>query len=634
MCGISGIWSLKTDELQEQDLHRFNDSMERRGPDGKGIQIFSNGLGLAHRRLSILDTSDSGAQPMSHPSGRFHMTYNGEVFNFLELRKELETKGISFQSESDTEVIIAAYAEWGLEAFHRFNGMWAIAIWDAEEQELILCRDRFGIKPLYYLDSQEQFAFSSETNAFRNLNGFKRNVHPQRMQIGLEDTYALEGRGYTIYEDIYQLLPGHYMKLKRGDRPQQKRWYDIRDSQMTVPEDYSAQVAEYRSLFQESCALRMRSDVPLATALSGGVDSTAVYSMVHHLMKGTDPERVPADWQQAFVAVFPGTVQDETAYAEAAVAHTGGRATYLDPAQSDLLDSLISTTQHFDAISTTPILALMTVYQGMRKNGITVSLDGHGVDEMLYGYRKMVYDALEYHKWHGDRFDASNTAEVLLSLYAPEQRSAKASQIEKGIQQAFQMRSGLLSGIKRLIKKARPRPAELGASDLLPSLSDKPYDFSGMNAFDRMVYEEFFLDTLPSLLRNFDKAAMMHSIEIRMPFMDYRMVEYAFALPFHAKLGGGYTKRILRDAMEGVMPEANRVRTFKVGLAAPTMDWFKGPLQEWVSDMVHSQRFQQNPYLDAKLAQDLVQRSEQNDWTVPQASEAWKYLNAQLLMDV
>lgn len=633
MCGISGIWNKKSHELPAQELHRFNDTMVHRGPDGHGVKIFPNGLGLAHRRLSILDTSESGAQPMPDATGRFWMTFNGEVFNFLELRKELEQKGHSFKSESDTEVIIAAYGEWGLDAFHRFNGMWAIALWDEQEKELILSRDRFGIKPLYYMDDADCFAFASETNSFKELRGFERKVHAQRLQIGLEDTYALEGRGYTIYEDIYQLLPGHYMRFKLGGRAEQKRWYHIAEHSPEIAGDYKGQVDHYRALFEESCSLRMRSDVPLATALSGGVDSTAVYSMVHHLMQKQDAERVPEDWQRAFTAVFPGTVQDETAYAQAAVAHTGGKAVYLDPSQNDLLSEIVKTTKHFDAISSTPILALMTVYKGMREHGVTVSLDGHGVDEMLYGYRKMVYDALEYHKWNGKRTDADSTAEVLLGLYNPDIRNTKASQISEGVDQAFRMRSGVLAGVKRAMKSLRPKSEALRAADLLPPLSDDPYDFKGMNAFERMVHEEFFLDTLPSLLRNFDKAAMMNSIEIRMPFMDYRMVENAFALPFEAKIGGGCTKRILRDAMEGIMPEANRVRTFKVGLAAPTMEWFQGPLNEWVRDMVHTKSFVQSSYWEASSVNDLVARAENNDWTVPSAAEAWRYLNAQLILN-
>ncbi|NNK81183.1 MAG: asparagine synthase (glutamine-hydrolyzing), partial [Flavobacteriales bacterium] len=544
MCGISGIWN-KKEKLEERHLIRFNDRLEHRGPDGFGTQLFDEHLGLAHRRLSILDVSESGAQPMKDISGRYYITYNGEVFNFLELREELEKKGHRFISESDTEVILSAFVEWGVDAFHRFNGMWALAIWDNISKELILSRDRFGIKPLYYLDTSSLFAFASETNAFTSLHGFERRPHPQRLQICIEDTYALEGRGYTIYDGIYQLLPGHYIRLKEGESPRQKRWYHIENSSSSIPSDYGDQVLKFKDVFLTSCKLRMRSDVPIATALSGGVDSTAVYSMVHHLMKSKDARRVPQDWQRAFVAVFPETSQDETEYAESAVAHTGGKAVYLDPRQGNLVEDLIRTTRHFDGISGTPILALMTVYKGMNENGVKVSLDGHGVDEMLYGYRNMVYAALNHHKWHGSKKDSVSVAAVLSQLYDPDQAESKLIEFTRDIENAFKIRSGFKAKIKKMIRKARPEPIEIKASDFLVSLSDKPYDFSDKNAFDRMVYNEFFLDTLPSLLRNFDKAAMMNGVEIRMPFMDYQLVEYAFGLPFQSKIGNGFTKRIL-----------------------------------------------------------------------------------------
>lgn len=633
MCGIAGIWLRNGGTLHPQVLGRFNDSMAHRGPDGHGQRIFGTAMGIAHRRLSILDTSESGAQPMADSTGRYHITFNGEVFNFLELRRELEAKGEQFHSESDTEVILAAYRCWGMEAFHRFNGMWAIAIWDEQEQELLLCRDRFGIKPLYYLNDTGVFAFASETNAFKHLDSYTRRVHAQRMQIGLEDTYALEGRGYTLYEDIYQLLPGHFIRLSAKSRVQQRRWYHINESKVKVLSSYQEQVEAYRELFQEACVLRMRSDVPLATALSGGVDSTAVYSMVHRLMQEQGAERVPADWQRAFVAVFPGTVQDETIYAKQAVAHTGGKAVYLDPSNPQLVDEVLSTTKAFDAISSTPILALMTVYKGMRAHGVTVSLDGHGVDEMLYGYRSMVYDAFEYHKWHGSREDAHETAQVLVGLYPPEDRQAKLLSFENDSKNAFARRSGFLSSVKSVVKKMRRNDEPLKPRDLLSPLSDKPYEFGSFNVFDRMVHEEFFVQTLPSLLRNFDKASMMSSVEIRMPFMDYRIVESSFALPLEAKLGGGYTKRILRDAMEGIMPDANRTRTFKVGLAAPTMEWFQGPLREFVSDIGRSSSFVQSQYWDRSVVSGIEEHIAANDWTVPSAAQAWKYINAQLILD-
>jgi len=630
MCGIAGIWKKEGQKLEESSLSRFTDSISHRGPDGGGYKIFQDSLGLGHRRLSILDTSHLADQPMQLQGHGLHIAYNGEVFNFIEIRKELEKEGWKFISESDTEVILAAYKEWGMDAFHRFNGMWAMAIWDEEKSELLLSRDRFGIKPLYYLDNNEMLAWASETLAFRSLEGFQLQVDERLLEIAKVDTYALEGKGHSIFKDVKQLLPGHFIRLKAGQPADQKRWYHILNHEIEVPSSYEGQTFEFRRIFKDACKLRMRSDVTLATALSGGVDSTAVYSMVHELMAEHVAERSPADWQRAFVAVFPGTDQDERRYAEEAVSYTKGQAEYIEQDLKDLPQRILHSTQHFNNLSSTPILALMGVYEGMRKHGVTVSLDGHGVDEMLYGYRNMVYEGMEYHKWNGGKAEAEATKRVLVEMYAEEMRSKKEKAFQEDIESAFQRRSSLIHKAGRLWKNGNgPRPLEVG--DLVASLSDKPYDFSGKNTFDRMVYEEFFLRTLPSLLRNFDHAAMSSSIEIRMPFMDYRLVEMAFSLPYSSKIGGGYTKRILRDAMKGYMPETIRTRTFKLGLAAPTKDWFSGPLKEFLGDQLDSHGFKEHALIRSTQLSEFKNLQSKGDWNKYEAAQMWIALNAHLI---
>lgn len=626
MCGIAGIWHFDRRPITETELSLFNDAMIHRGPDGHDTALFEEvGLGLAHRRLSILDVSEAGSQPMRHRDGRYTIVFNGEVFNFIELRSELEQEGARFSSDTDTEVILEAYIHWGEAAFHRFNGMWAIAIYDEQSGRLLLCRDRFGIKPLYYLDSPTLFAFASETNAFRHLEGHARSIDPIKAQIAMADTHALEEFGHTLFEDIYQLLPGHSMSMRRGDRPKQQRWYDVRKHIEPVTSPYDTQVEEYRALFADCCALRMRSDVSLATALSGGVDSSAVYGMVHRLMSESKAQRTPEEWQRAFVMTFPGSSVDERVWAEKAVEFTGGKATYLEPQLATLSDDIVSTTQAFDAVSTTPIIALMGAYQGMRAAGVTVSLDGHGVDEMLYGYKKLVYEAYQYYSWEGSREMAESIAEVLASLFSEEERGRKKATYRADIDKAMRKRSSITHKLGRAVRAFRPEQADLTPGHLLEDMSDSPYDFSDLNALEQPVYLDFFRRTLPNLLRNFDKASMMSSIEIRMPFMDYRLVEKTFALPMSSKLGGGYTKRILRDAMVGIMPEANRCRTYKVGLGAPTAQWLYGEISELVKDTLDSTAFTSSQIVDAKKTASRYHANDGQDQQ--EAIAVWKALN-------
>ncbi|MFT4661913.1 MAG: asparagine synthase (glutamine-hydrolyzing) [Patiriisocius sp.] len=634
MCGISGIWRWKGGALNKEELKEFNDTMIHRGPDGEGQRIFEeDNLGLAQRRLSILDLSDDGLQPMTTGNERYWITFNGEVFNFLELREELIELGHKFNSDTDTEVVIAAYNQWGLEAFHRFNGMWALALWDQEEKTLTLCRDRYGIKPLYYLDRpNEQFAFASETNAFDKLSGYKKEINPKNFKIGIDNTYQLVGSGHSLFKDIYQLLPGHYIQLRAGEAVKQKRWYSIHDHVHEVPDSYEEQVQEFQDIFRESVKIRMRSDVPLATALSGGVDSTAVYSMVYDLMKnGNSHQRIPNDWQKAFIAVFPGTDKDERRFAEKAIEFTGGEANYLEPNYSNLTEDILRTTKAFDSISSTPLLALTNVYKGMHDANITVSLDGHGVDEMLYGYGKMIYDGFEHYKWNGHPDQSHALKEVLIGLYGEDQRSAKRERFDTDIKSAFIQRNKIATKIKNIFRSNEVM-IDTGIIHNLPELSDKPYDFSDMDPFQGSVYREFFQATLPTLLRNFDKASMLNHVEIRMPFMDHRLVEYAFSLPFLSKIGGGFTKRIVRDSMKGIMPEANRIRTFKVGLGAPTNNWFQDHIKELVQDISHDQSFMQSSLWDGNVLSNQIDQNYKDDsWDLTKAAEVWKYLNAHII---
>jgi len=299
MCGIAGIVHLNSDKVSSEKLKKFTDSMFHRGPDGAGYEIFENELvGFGHRRLSILDLSDAGKQPMFSHDKKLLITYNGEVYNFLEIKRELEKIGIRFITQSDTEIILQAYRQWGINCLNLFNGMFAIAIWDFENKSLLLCRDRFGVKPLYYLYLPQQiFAFASETVAFKYLQGFKREVNSETFQIALKHPEILEGSVHTIYKNIFQLRPGHYLEFKKNySRPVVKRWWNTIENLIDVPLNYNQQLEQFTELFKDACKLRMRSDVTLASALSGGLDSSSIYTTLHKINTNlTNIERLPAN---------------------------------------------------------------------------------------------------------------------------------------------------------------------------------------------------------------------------------------------------------------------------------------------------------------------------------------------------
>ncbi len=587
MCGIAGIYNLNGSNLELATLKRFTDALTERGPDGSGYELFDgNSLGLGHRRLSILDLTESGKQPMSYAEKRYWITYNGEIFNFVEVKAELQAKGHRFNSDSDTEVILASYLQWGDACLGKFNGMWAFAIWDNENKELFLARDRFGIKPLYYVYLPGKlFAFASETRAFKYLDGFQRIFDDTLLEYNLDDSYALEGLGYTPFKNIVQVLPGHVMLVKKDNTAKQKRWWHIQDHIDTnIPETHEKQVEKFYELFRDACRIRLRSDVPVATALSGGLDSTAVYNTVFDIMLKESLGRVNPDSQRAFTAIFPGLPQNEKEYAARAAAYSGGNISYIEVDVNNLANKISRETEYADFISPSPIASIASVYEGMRKNGIVVSMDGHGVDEMLYGYRDMVYGLYNNALWNQRAHDVKNYAHVLSDLYHSDQRDDMLTRMESDLLVKHKREKNIGYKIRKLIR------GEIKFQDYhalkLTSLSDQPYDFSDMPIEKRMVYVEFFQHTLPSLLRNFDRAGMMNSVEIRMPFMDWRLVTYVFSLPLKAKIGGGFTKKIVRDAMKGRMDESLRTRTYKVGISSPVDYWFNHYLKDWALDML------------------------------------------------
>ncbi|MGE0566604.1 MAG: asparagine synthase (glutamine-hydrolyzing) [Bacteroidia bacterium] len=592
MCGISGLYLLNDKKINQEYFKRFTDSMIHRGPDGSGYEYFDEHcLALGQRRLSILDLSSAGKQPMSYADGRYWITYNGEIFNFSELKKELIAKGFSFKSETDTEIILAAFIAWGKDCLSKFNGMWAFAIWDNIEKQLFMARDRFGIKPFYYLFQPGiQLVFASETRAFKYLEGFRRERDEYLLNLNLLDNYAIEGLGHTIFKQIKQILPGHYVVFKKGNDFVQKRWWHISDyDKQDVPKTLEEQAEKFYDLFRDACRLRLISDVPVATALSGGLDSTAVYSTVYDILKTETLGRVNKDSQRAFSAIFPGLIQDERAFAESAVKFTGGKLDLIETNYDSLISDIVKETELSDFLLTSPITAISSVYKGMRNNGITVSMDGHGVDEMLYGYRDMVYNLFNYHLNNGEREKYSRYREVLVKTYHSNNQKSLVASLDR----AERMEQGFKSLIKRRLKslarKAVKKEIDRQMNYLpqqMPENLGQPYDFSNKLLPERMVYHEFFEHCLPALLRNFDRASMMNSVEIRMPFMDWRLVSYVFSLPTESKIGKGFTKLLVREAMNGKMEESLRTRTYKVGIGSPIDCWMEGPLKEWSNDLL------------------------------------------------
>lgn len=622
MCGITGIWNLDRKPLRENDLRTYNNTLSHRGPDGSSIYINTHiSLGLGHNRLSILDLSNLGTQPMSYLNGRYTIVFNGEIFNFIEIKKELLKKGYTFKSNTDTEVILAAYDAWGKECLQKFNGMWAFVIYDDQSQELFIARDRFGIKPLYYFYIPGKiFAFASETKAFKHLPGYARSYDQALLKQAVQKPFSLEGYGYTIYKNINALCPGHYIYVNRASlKINQKRWWSTLQHTIDLPNAYEDRVTYFRDTFKDACNIRLRSDVPIGTALSGGVDSTAVYSMVHHLMKGAhDDTRIPSNWQKAFVASFPGTSLDERTYAETAIQNIGGTAEYITPTEETMMSTLLDTTIAFDNIYVSPLFVVSNIYKGMRQNGVKVSLDGHGADEMLMGYSSLIktaYKDLTHRK-------SNDELKEMFGEYIDEMDLTSLSK-NKSIMP------------EKILVYGRTLRNRLGIRNFgeLPYLGESESGYNKMTLSERDLFTAFHRTTLPTILRNFDHASMQHGVEVRMPFMDWRLVTLAFSLPLEDKINHGFSKRILRDSMVNIMPETIRKRRSKIGLNAPMIEWFYGPMKTFLFDSVSSESFLSSPLWNGRLIRDtIINAIETKTLTWAQCVKLWPYINAHILL--
>ncbi len=598
MCGIFGIVNENiAPEKAEFCLNR----LMHRGPDG-GDLWREDGICFGHRRLAILDLSENGRQPMTVGDGRYEMVFNGEIYNFIEVRKELEALGDTFVGESDSEVLLAAYIRWGKDAFTRFNGMWACAIWDRLQKTLFLSRDRFGVKPLYYtyLDSAKtKLAFASEMKALMPL---MEKVTPNRAIVcdPVRMVYY-ESTEECVINGIYRFPAACHGTFD----PSQSDWgvvitkyYNTLDHLMKLPSSYEEQVEMCRAIFLDACKIRMRSDVTIGTALSGGLDSSATICAMAHLAKEGTTDRMSNDWQHAFVATFPGTALDESVYAKTVTDYLQIPATFveIDPCASiDKLEEYIYKLE--DVYLTSPI-PMMRLYGALRENGTIVTIDGHGADELFGGYTFDFVNALADAHTREER-DMVMTAYIEsfpkdgsnMSLSMPTPMGVKLSMAKKKL---YDLKN----------HKTQAYKAVRAAGDLR---------YKKMDHLNKILYASSHETILPTLLRNYDRYSMAASVEIRMPFMDYRMVELAMSLPWTSKLHGGFSKSIIRDACAPFMPGSIAYRRTKIGFNTPIVEWMQGPLREYFTDMVGSTDFANCDLIEAQNVRAMVENVIHNE---------------------
>jgi asparagine synthase (glutamine-hydrolysing) len=583
MCGILGVMPAVSTEPFIGAL----ELIAHRGPDGFGIwQAEEQQITLGHRRLAILDLSENGRQPMENE--RYVITYNGEVYNFLEVREELKNKGYRFVSDGDTEVVVAAFHEWREQCLLKFNGMWAFAIWDKVERRLFLCRDRFGVKPLYYTFANGRFAFASEMKALipflpelrvaDNFDYLKANL------------FAYEATDQCLIAGIKRFPAGHYSYLKPSDTAVQPvRYWDTLQHLVQVPKRYEEQVEQFRELFTDACRICMRSDVPIGTALSGGLDSSAVAGTLSWIAEHDkrSGQRLATDWQHAFVATFPGTFLDERYYAQQVAEYLAIPVTYLNISAGQQISDMNDYLYFFEELYLTSPIPMMETYKAIRQHGITVSIDGHGADEMMSGYGHIILALMDC------GFSISNFRNIIDTINGFS--NLDSEQIDKEVQT-------LWSALRFVLSQLRYSPR----SSLKELLTEEKPNEGKFGRFNADLYKIFHQTILPTLLRNYDRYSMANGVEIRMPFMDHRVVTYGFSLPWQSKVRNGYAKAIIRDAVLGRIPEEVRVRKSKIGFNTPIIDWMKGAWRESLLDMVHDTDFNASSVITPEVVRQKI----------------------------
>jgi asparagine synthase (glutamine-hydrolysing) len=568
MCGFVAI--ISPDRLEPELLVKMRDRLAHRGPDG--AQSWSTAtpravVGLGHRRLSIIDLTHGGDQPMFDASGELALVYNGEIYNYLELREELTAAGRIFVTQSDTEVLLAAYEHWGTDCLLRLNGMFAFALWDGRRRELFLARDRFGEKPLFYTRlSGGGYAFASEMKALFAHPGVRTSPNESAVRDYVGGSFYEDGEE-TMFEGVFRLMPAHAM-VAGDDGTIRRRWRYWTPDYRPVEDgfDEAAATERFRELLERSVRLRLRSDVPVGTSLSGGLDSSAIVCLLAAARMQT-----PTLTQNTFSGRFDETdpTLSEGPYIDLVVERAAVRAHGVTPTPLGLLEESERLHWHQEEpFLSASIYLQWCVMRLAYEHRTTVLLDGQGADELLAGYQ------FYFPAYQLDLVDRWRLGRLLYDTVAFRRRLQRASRGYADSLRRFDHNIALGPRVVARAWRSRSSVAhgsyDVGVPEAVPGMRLR-----------RQIAEALQYNSLPMLLRYADRNAMAFSRETRFPFLDHELVDFCVRLPDRAFIRDGWQKHILRQATRDILPPEIRLRADKVGYAAPLDTWLRAALREW-----------------------------------------------------
>lgn len=601
-------------------------AMAHRGPDGSDLRQHTAGetgrVCLGHRRLAIIDLSESAAQPMLDSSGGYAITYNGEIYNYIELREELARTGAVFQTKSDTEAILEAYKTWGVDCLSRLNGMFAFALYDAAGQRLFCARDRFGEKPFLFSFTKGSFVFASEYKAILLWPELRIDVDELRLvRAAYNQSTGLDADRETVFRGVEQLLPGEAMEVDvRTLERRIWRYWQVAPGALDESVDEKDIFGQFRELLTDSIRIRMRSDVTVGSCLSGGLDSSAIVCVASKLAGNEQP-------YHTFTGRFPGTWADEWRYAQDVVSATGVTPHVVEPTVDGFVEDLPSFTWFNELpVGSSSQYAQWCVFRLAREHGVTVLLDGQGADELLGGYEQYFGRYVQALRERGEFDRLSRELPGIRERYplalVPPARALR-DRLPFGIRHWLSNRLGVGTSLLYALKPDIAREVSAQAAADRRPMFTALHDALEADSFGRY---------LTTLLRYGDRNSMAHSREVRLPFCDHRLAEFVFRMPPHVLMGAVQTKRLVREGMKGVLPESIATRWNKQGFRPPQEQWFESPrLRAVVNDAFASSAFRSSPYWDAGWFHRSMKRIESGEsnlgWTVWHAFqiEAWRH---------
>ncbi len=602
MCGITGIIQQNNQPVSQCELNKMNQLVAHRGPDDTGFFLYQT-VGLAHRRLSILDLSKKGHQPMRVQD--LILTFNGEIYNFLELKEILIKNGYIFQTETDTEVIINAYLHWGQDCVQHFNGMWAFALLDLKKQEVFCSRDRFGIKPFYYAQIQKKFCFGSEIKQFSAIDDWHAQINKTRAYEFLAYGWH-DHTSETFFKNIFQLPQGCNLVYDLKNHTWTiKKYYDLA-VQIKAPHSPTLSekeaISTFQKLFANAVKLRLRADVKTGAALSGGLDSSSIVGTVAE-QASDNLSRI-----ETVSACFEDKRFDESEYVDAVSKTTKVLTHKVFPTANRLWETLKLVTRHQDEpIASASVFAQYLVFEKAAKEGIKVMLDGQGADEILAGYDK----------FYAPFFKTLLPKNPLLA--------------GKEFYHYLRLHStGFLDILKAIIPSVNTEIQTYFNPDFIPK-SNEIFKRSTENSAQECSQNLLSEIGLPVLLHYEDRNSMAHSVESRVPFLDYRLVEFCLNLPDNLKIKNGKRKYILRESMRPVLPNKVYERYDKMGFVTPQVVWMEAH-SEWILEKIVAAVDRENSVFDFKLidhAKSIFKQKKRANYNF-----LWRIMAFEIWMDI